>query len=169
MIDDKDDSLFKIEKISGKIKVDKRKTISPHNSIKNFKYANIPAMCNDCVYRSRDEGGNGKCTVYEKDAACAIRRDIAKFLEMIDTRKGEDLKSLLDMLAKMTVENWFMANAEARLDGNIPDRNTRSELNSIMTIMKLLTEMSSKLSISEKQTFDKAGDISNIFRELKKG
>ena len=81
-----DDKLFKIEKVTGEIKVDERKTKSPYNSIKNFKYANLPAKCNDCVYRSRDEGGNGKCEVYEKDAACAIRKDIAKFLGMLDTR-----------------------------------------------------------------------------------
>jgi len=163
-----DDKLFKIKKITGDIEVDKRKTISPYNSIKNFKYANIPAQCNDCVYRSREEGGNGKCSVYEKDAACAIRKDIAKFLGQIDTRNANDLKSLLDLLAKLNVENYLMANAQSRLDGNIPDRNTRSEINSIMSIMKLLVEMSSKLSASERTSFDKAGDITNIFRELKR-
>jgi hypothetical protein len=163
-----DDKLFKIEKVSGEIKVDERKTKSPYNSIKNFKYANLPAQCNDCVYRSRDDGGNGKCSVYEKDAACAIRKDIAKFLNQLDTRSAEDLKGLLDFLAKLNLENYLMANAQSRLDGNIPDRNTRSEINSILGIMKLITEMSSKIQVSESKTFNKSGDISNIFRELKK-
>jgi len=164
-----DDKLFKIAKISGEIKVDKRKTKSPYNSIKNFKYANLPAQCNDCVYRSRDDGGNGKCSVWEKDAACAIRRDIAKFLDQIDTRDVNDLKAVLDLLAKMNLENYLMANAQSRLDGNIPDRNTRAEVNSLMSIAKLLIELSTKISASEKTSFDKAGDITNVFRELKKG
>jgi len=163
------DDLFKIEKLSGDIKIDKRKTVSPYNSIKNFKYANIPAQCNDCVYRSRDDGGNGKCSVWEKDAACAIRKDIAKFLKMIDTRSVEDLKGVLDLLAKMNLENYFMAQAQLKLDGNIPDRNTRAEVNSLMSIMKLLVEMSNKITVSEKQTFTKSGDIENVFRELKRG
>ena len=163
------DDLFKIEKLSGDIKVDKRKTISPYNSIKNFKYADIPAQCNDCVYRSREAGGNGKCSVYEEDAACAIRKDIAKFLAMIDTRSVEDLKGVLDLLAKMNLENYFMAQAQLKLDGNIPDRNTRAEVNSLMSIMKLLVEMSNKITVSESKTFTKSGDIENVFRELKRG
>ena len=165
----REDKLFKIEKISGEIKVDERKTKSPYNAIKTFKYANLPAKCNDCVYRSRDEGGNGKCEVYEKDAACAIRKDIAKYLEQIDTRDINDLKGVLDLIAKMNLENYLMANAQSKLDGNIPDRNTRAEVNSLMSIAKLLIELSSKISASEKTSFDKAGDITNIFRELKKG
>lgn len=165
---DKDD-LFKIEKVSGEIKVNQRKTVSPYNAIKNFKYANIPAKCNDCVYRSRDDGGNGKCSVWEKDAACAIRKDIAKFLNMIDTRKAEDLKALLDMLAKLGMENYLMANAQGRLDGNVPDRNTRSEVNSLLSIIKLINECNDKIQITESKTYSKSGDIDNLFRELKKG
>jgi len=164
-----EDKLFKIKKVTGEIKIDERKTVSPYNSIKNFKYANLPAQCNDCVYRSRDDGGNGKCSVWEKDAACAIRKDIAKFLSKIDTRNTEDLKGLLDFLAKLNLENYLIANAQLRLDGNIPDRNTRAEVNSIMGIMKLLVEMSNKITVSEKKIFDKAGDIENIFREIKRG
>jgi len=167
MEDEVDDKLFKIEKVTGEIDTDKRKLISPHNSIKNFKYANLPAQCNDCVYRSRDAGGNGKCTVYEEDAACAIRKDIAKFLEQIDTRNMEDLKSLLDMLAKMNMEQFMLAYAQGKLDGNVPDRNTRAEVNSILSIAKLISEVNSKVDTGKK-TFSQTADIDNLFRELKK-
>lgn len=163
------DDIFKIKPVSGDIKIDGRVAKSPYNAVKNFKYADLPAQCNDCVYRSRDAGGNGKCTVYEKDAACAIRKDIAKFLEMIDTRNAEDLKALLDMLAKMSMENLMMAFAQGKLDGNVPDRNTRSEVNSLMGIIKLINECNDKIQVSEKKTFNEKGDIANIFRELKKG
>jgi len=164
-----DDKLFKIKPVTGEITVDKRKTESPYNSIKNFKYANLPAQCNDCVYRSRDAGGNGKCSVYEEDAACAIRKDIAKFLAQIDTRNMEDLKALLDMLAKMSMENLMLAYGQGKLDGNIPDRNTRSEMNSILSIAKLIMECNEKITVTEKKTFSAHGDIENLFRELKKG
>jgi len=162
------EDIFKIEPIKGEIKIDKRKTISPYNRIKNFKYADLPAQCNDCVYRSVDEGGNGKCTVYEKDAACAIRRDIGKFLEMIDTRNTEDVKGLLDLLAKMSLEQYLLAFAQGKLDGNVPDRNTRSETANIVSILKLLNEFNSKLTVTESKSFSKSGDLENLFRELKK-
>jgi len=162
------DKIFKIKPISGEIELDKRKTISPHNAIKNFKYADLPAQCNDCVYRSIDEGGNGKCSVYEKDAACAIRRDIGKFLDMIDTRNTDDVKGLLDLLVKKSMEQYLISFAQGKLDGNVPDRNTRSEVANIVSILKLLYEFSSKITVSENKTFSKSGDIENLFRELKK-
>ena len=59
------DDLFKITPIEGNITIDKRKTISPFNSVKHLKTANIPALCDQCVYRSIDDGGNGKCPKYE--------------------------------------------------------------------------------------------------------
>jgi len=95
---DKDDSLFKMSKVEGKITVDKRKTISPHNAVKSLKYAKLPAKCNDCIYRSVEAGGNGKCPKYEEDAACGVRKDIKRFLTQIDSRNAEDLKVLLDFL-----------------------------------------------------------------------
>ena len=89
-----DDKIFKIEPVSNGIRVkeNKRQTVSVYNRIKNFKYADLPAECDKCVYRSIDEGGNGKCTAYEKGAVCAIRDDIKGFLTELDTRDPEDLK-----------------------------------------------------------------------------
>ena len=34
----------------------KRKTVSPFNSAKHLKTANIPALCDQCVYRSVADG-----------------------------------------------------------------------------------------------------------------
>ena len=71
------DDLFKIKSIDGKniVSADKRKIISPYNSTKHFKDANIPAYCDQCVYRSVDTGGNGKCPKYESGAVCSIWED----------------------------------------------------------------------------------------------
>ena len=163
-----EDKIFKIDKVTKIVSDDKRKYISPHNSAKSLKYAKLPALCNDCIYRSEEDGGNGKCPKYERDAACAIRKDIKKFLKQIDTRKAEDLGALLDFLTKQTMENVLIAFSQSKMDGNIPDRNTRSEVNSLLNIIKILKELSS-VEVSETREYDKAGEIKGLFRTLKKG
>lgn len=163
-----EDKIFKIDSTTKIVTDDKRKYISPHNSAKSLKYAKLPAKCNDCIYRSVDDGGNGKCPKYERDAACAIRKDIQKFLKQIDTRKPEDLKSLLDFLSKQSMENVMIAFAQSKMDGNIPDRNTRSEINNVLSIFKLINELNSKIQVEETREYDKAGDLKGLFRTLRK-
>ena len=106
-----DDEIFKIKPIGNtKLVVEnKRKTVSPFNSAKHLKSANIPALCDQCVYRSVDDGGNGKCPKYEAGAVCAIRDDFVKFIAELDTREPEDVKAMLDMLVKLSFENVLMA------------------------------------------------------------
>jgi len=149
-----------------KVEVNKHKTISPYNSAKHLRYAKLPAECNKCIYRSEEDGGNGRCPKYEKDAACAIRKDIKQFLDKINTRNPEDLKALLDVMAKESAENVFLSLVQAQMDGNIPDRNSISQQNSFLNIAKLLVELGSKITITEKKTFDEAGDMEELFRQL---
>ena len=108
------------------MKENKRQTVSVYNRAKNLKYANLPAYCYQCVYRSIDSGGNGKCPKYEEGAICGIREDFLKVIGELDTRSPDDVKSMLDMLAKLSFENVLMALTQAKMDGNIPDRNTKS-------------------------------------------
>ena len=163
------EDLFKIEPIGkgGKVVIDKRKTVSPFNSVKHLKSANLPALCDQCVYRSIDDGGNGKCPKYEKGSVCTIREDFVKFINELDTRKPDDLKEMLDMLAKLSFENVLMALTESKMDGNIPDRNTKSEINTLLNIVKSINELNSKLVVTEQTQYDKKGDIENIFRQIK--
>ena len=145
------DELFKIKPVGTKSEVvmDKRKVVSPYNSAKHFKTANLPAYCNQCVYRSIEAGGNGKCPKYEEDAVCAIREDFLKFINEMDTRNPEDIKSMLDLLAKLSLENVLMALTEAKMDGNIPDRNTKSEINTLLNIVKSISDLNSKIVMTE--------------------
>ena len=163
------EDIFKIEPVGNKNLVveNKRKTISPFNSAKHMKTANLPALCDQCVYRSIDDGGNGKCPKYEKGAVCAIRDDFVKFINELDTREPEDVKAMLDMLVKLSFENVLMALTQSKMDGNIPDRNTKAEINSFLQIMKGLNELNSKVILTEKAEYTKEGDISNIFRQIK--
>ena len=139
------DDLFKIKSIDGKniVSADKRKIISPYNSTKHFKDANIPAYCDQCVYRSVDTGGNGKCPKYEAGAVCSIRDDYIKIINQLDTRNPEDVKSMLDMIAKISFENVLMALTQAKMDGNIPDRNTKSEINTLLAVVKSINDLNS--------------------------
>ena len=164
-----DDSIFRIKPVGNtKLVVEnKRKTVSPFNSTKNLKFANIPALCDQCVYRSIEDGGNGKCPKYEAGAVCAIRDDFVKFIAGLDTREPEDVKAMLDMLVKLSFENVLMALTQAKMDGNIPDRNTKSEINSLLNIVKSINDLNSKISITEEKRYSKEGDIENIFRQIK--
>ena len=162
------DDIFKIEPIGNKdfVVENKRKTVSPFNSAKHLKTANIPALCDQCVYRSIEDGGNGKCPKYEAGAVCAIRKDFINMINTLDTRNPEDLKSMMDMLAKLSFENVLMALTQAKMDGNIPDRNTKSEVNTLLGIVKSINDLNAKIVVTEKTEY-RQGDIENIFRQIR--
>ena len=162
------EDIFKIEPLGNKdlVMENKRKTISPFNSAKHLKTANIPALCDQCVYRSIDDGGNGKCPKYEKEAVCSIRKDFIDMINTLDTRNPEDLKSMMDMLAKLSFENVLMALTQSKMDGNIPDRNTKSEVNTLLGIVKSINDLNAKIVVTEKTEY-RQGDIENIFRQIK--
>jgi len=162
------EDIFKIEPVGNKDLVveNKRKTISPFNSAKHLKTANIPALCDQCVYRSIEDGGNGKCPKYEAGAVCAIRDEFINLINTLDTRNPEDLKSMMDMLAKLSFENVLMALTQAKMDGNIPDRNTKSEVNTLLGIVKSINDLNAKIVVTEKTEY-RQGDIENIFRQIK--
>jgi len=147
---DKNDKIFKIKPIGNTniVVEDKRKTISPFNSAKHFKEANIPPK-------------------YEKGAVCGIRKDFISFINELDTRNPEDLKGMIDMVAKLTFENVLMTLTQAKFDGNVPDRNSKSEINTLLNIVKSMNDLNSKITITEKKEFSKEGDISSIFRQIK--
>lgn len=162
--------IFKIKPIGGKniVVEDKRKLISPFNAAKHLKDANIPAYCDQCVYRSVDSGGNGKCPKYEKGAVCSIREDYINVINLMDTRKPDDIKAMLDMIAKLSFENVLMALTQAKMDGNIPDRNTKSEINTLLNVVKAINDLNTKVVVTEGQAFDeKTGDITSIFKQIK--
>ena len=163
-----EEGIFRINPVGNKdfVVENKRKTVSPFNSAKHLKTANIPALCDQCIYRSIDDGGNGKCPKYEAGAVCAIRKDFINMINTLDTRNPEDLKSMMDMLAKLSFENVLMALTQAKMDGNIPDRNTKSEVNTLLGIVKSINDLNSKIVVTEKTEY-RQGDIENIFRQIK--
>ena len=71
------------------------------------------------------------------------------------------------MIAKISFENVLMALTQAKMDGNIPDRNTKSEIKTLLEIVKSINDLNSKIVVTEKQEYTKEGDIANIFRQIK--
>ena len=150
-----EEGIFRINPVGNKdfVVENKRKTISPFNSAKHLKTANIPALCNQCHYRSVKDGGNGLCPKYEADAVCAIRKDFVNLINTLDTRNPEDIKSMMDMLAKLSFENVLMALTLSKMDGNIPDRNTKSEINTLLSIVKQINDLNDKIVVTEKTEY----------------
>jgi hypothetical protein len=159
---------IKIKEEKGKLlgTIDKRKSISSFNAAKHLRSAELPALCNDCIYRSIDEGGNGKCPKYEKDATCTVREDIQKVIGDMDTRDPDQLKGILDYLVKLYTEQIFVALGESKMDGNIPDRNTNAQLNSLLKIINTMVELSGKVEMKETRVFDEKNIMKSIFTEM---
>ncbi len=145
---------------------DKRKTISPYNSLKHFKNASLPAECNNCIYKSIEAGGNGKCPKYEADAVCGIREDFSKYIEQLDTRNPADLKILLGEFIHIMSENTIISLAQMKMDGNIPDRNTISQLNMLLKTMQQMQDLSDTVEVKETTEMDSKGLIKSVFKEL---
>ena len=59
-----------------------------------------------------------------------------------------------------------MALTQAKMDGNIPDRNTKSEVNTLLAIVKSINDLNAKIVVTEKTEY-RQGDIENIFRQIK--
>lgn len=160
--------LFELKKLpDGNIVADvnRSKTISPYNRAKHLKRANLPALCNQCVYRSIEDGGNGKCPKYQKDSACIIRSDLQKICNKLDSRDPEQLKEMLDILAKIEFENVLFALYASKLDGNIPDRTTTREINTLLKIVSTINELRDKIEMKETRMLDEKGLIKAIFQE----
>ena len=92
--------------------------------------------------------------------------DIQKVIGDMDTRDPEQLKGILDYLVKLYTEQIFVALGESKMDGNIPDRNTNAQLNSLLKIINTMVELSGKVEIKETQVFDEKNIMKSIFKEM---
>ena len=59
-----------------------------------------------------------------------------------------------------------MALTQAKMGGNVPDRNTKSEVNTLLGIVKTINDLNAKIVVTEKTEY-RQGDIENIFRQIK--
>lgn len=152
------------------VELDKRKTVSPFNSAKHLKYAKkgISAFCNTCKYRDIEAGGRGGCPKYKEDSVCTIRNDTKKLCNELDTRNPETIEWMLDKIIKEGFESVMLSYAQAKIDGNIPDKNSRAEIDSFVKRLQLWNELRTKTTLKAVKTesLGSDGEIQSIFQML---
>jgi hypothetical protein len=54
------------------------------------------------------------------------------------------------------------------MDGNVPDRNTKSEINTLLSVIKSINDLNTKVIVTQQTELDeKTGDISTIFKQIR--
>lgn len=151
-----------------KVAVDKRKTISPYNSVKHLKYASkISAVCNTCKYRSVEAGGRGGCDQYKQDSVCTIRKDTKKLCDQLDTRNPETIDWMLDKIIKEGFQTIMLTFDQIKMDGNVPDKNSQREINNFVKLLQTWNDLKAKTSVTAaKVQVSENDDITHIFEMI---
>ena len=160
--------LEKRDEKTGEVELVIDKRTLPHKkptNVKDLNYArNLPPECNGCPFRPQEEGGNGICTVYEKDALCIIRKDIAK---LVDKYGGRTI-DLMEVEFHNNFEKLMFFETLEDHKGELNPEVTK-RMNAISNLGKIIEEIKSKRStieITEKKTLSQ-GEIHEISRVLK--
>lgn len=144
-----------VEGQPSEIAIDKRTL--PHTIPRNFihlRYSRkLPVTCDTCPHRPKDQGGNGICTVYEKEALCIIRKDIRTQTEKYHTRDKGGLLPLLEEALDAEIEKIkFFGVIENMSNSLNPEVSKR--INSVTQLSKVINELKSKettVSLTEKK------------------
>ena len=97
---------------------------------------------------------------------CGIRDEFGEYIQQLDTRNPDDLKKLLGEFISIMSENTIISLAQMKMDGNIPDRNTISQLNMLLKTMAQMQELHGTVEVKETTEVDKDGLIKSVFKEL---
>ena len=134
------------------VEIDKR-TLSHTNNVKDLKSVrDLPVQCNDCRFRSKEEGGNGLCEKYQKDSLCRIRPDIARIVDKYGIAATDQV---LPQLKEEYDENYeelkFYHHMEKRAGQLDPEVTKRMSIQ--MNLAKIINEIQTKkttIELSEK-------------------
>lgn len=155
-------------KVEGKpteITIDERTIENKKNkrNVKSLKYArNLPVQCNICPYRAENDGGNGFCSKYERDAICVIRKDISKQVEKFNERNEGKILAMMESAFTDDWENLQFHEAMEQMGGIINPEVTRRR-NSIANLGKIISEIKTKRETVEvKQTRISKGKMEEI-------
>lgn len=159
-----DSGIFTIKKIEGKkgvapheeVKENLRKKISKYNAFKHGLRSKEAAIeCNNCIFRSKEAGGNGKCKYYEPDSYCDIwYNKLSKMVDDIDpSRKADDLYEILNFIFGIRFKRYMLSEYMTAMAGNISDRYARNDLNALLQVAKMITELHTrKMVLTERET-----------------
>jgi len=146
--------------------IDKRTL--PHKKPTNYKglkYArDLPPECNGCPFRPQEDGGNGVCTEYQKDALCVIRKDIAK---LVDKHGGRTLE-LMEGEFNDNYEKLKFFEQMEDMSGELNPEVTK-RINSVTNLGKVINEIKTRrdtIEVTEKTSLS-ADEIHEIARTVK--
>lgn len=145
---------------------DKRKRVSKYNRFAHGQSTDLPAYCDTCVFRSKESGGGGQCPKYKEGSTCVLRKDLAEMFATYSTREPEDLKNITDQLIKLKLEDVYMAELISRMDGNLPDKSSRAELNSLVQLLKLSKDLNIVEIKATETTKTGADGLEEIMRQV---
>lgn len=146
------------------VKDNTKKNMRIYNAMKHGKYAKVPLVCNVCHHRAESAGGTGRCNVYEKDKACAIRKDLHDVISEYDTRDPEKLREITNEMVHLLTERVMFAERIAMMSDGMLDRETLQQANVLAKYIKLQSELG---AVTLKATAKaKMGDNGNTIREL---
>lgn len=135
--------------------IDKRTL--PHDIPRNFihlRYSRkLPVECDTCPHRSKDQGGNGICTVYKQGSLCTIRADIRKQTEKYHIREKGGLLPLLEEELDAQIEKLKVFGVLENM-ANALNPEISKRLNSVTQLSKIINELKSKettVSLTEKK------------------
>ena len=136
---------------------------------KHLRYSrHLPIKCNNCPFAPMEEGGNGVCSKWEKDAVCIIRKDIKRMFEKFNERNENRLVGLMEAEFQSNYEvlRFFeeMENAGGKLDPEVTKR-----MNAVTNLGKAITEIKSRtqsIEVTEKRTLT-ADQKEEIARTMK--
>jgi len=121
--------------------LDGRKSRTLPTHLKDLrKSAHLPAYCNDCVYRSKEDGGNGICTVYEKDSLCVIKTRINKAVTKYSTRNPDQLIPLLQEEFESVYEQLKFHQAIENMANEYNPEVTK-RINAVTNLAKVINDM----------------------------
>lgn len=129
--------------------------------------ASMTPVCNDCPFRPVEEGGNGACDKYERDALCVIRTDIRRAVENYKTRDPGEILELVITDFESNFEDIHFLSAMERMSGEVnPELTKRKKLH--IDLARLVNEIrtrKSRIEVEEKTISDDVKtEISKIVR-----
>lgn len=138
----------------------------------NFKHGRhaklLTAHCNRCYLRSVEAGGSGQCEEYKADSICTVDVHLKKVADKYDTRKTEDIKSMLAVINKDLMVRAMKATFQSNLDGNYNDKSAIAEYKTLLNSLKLSKELNEDMKVTVQQTslYDKNDDLMAMGRTL---
>ena len=159
-------------KVEGKpveLVIDKREISNKtkRHNVKSLKYArNLPVKCNNCPYRSEEDGGNGICEKYERDSVCVIRKDIEKAVDLFQERNEGKILAMMESEFTDNFEKLVFFQAMENAGGELNPEVTK-RINSMTNLGKIISEIRTKKeTIQIKETRVSKGKVEEIGRMI---